>query len=243
MGIIIVLVITLLCIPAVRNEIWLALSPTAHRIQKIRSDYLEARKKALNERKVVKFSQLPVFPTRVPYGIDHGAEKEIWGTHVRGIKWEEFVDKCCREMRGLTDRVMLMRGDYHLYADARNHVLLVIDEVEQSENELAIAALVISDEGYSASVSVRQSCWPRSIFKRDGVGYYDTDRNYRKFIRVFGAPGWAHGRQVEIDGRFNRVDRPYDTVEFTPVFSDDTERRASDVATMLKGAVERVIRS
>ncbi|MBQ9811859.1 MAG: hypothetical protein IJM54_00975 [Thermoguttaceae bacterium] len=184
-----------------------------------------------------------MFPTRVPYGIDHGAEKEIWGTHVRGIKWEEFVDKCCREMRGLTDRVMLMRGDYHLYADARNHVLLVIDEVEQSENELAIAALVISDEGYSASVSVRQSCWPRSIFKRDGVGYYDTDRNYRKFIRVFGAPGWAHGRQVEIDGRFNRVDRPYDTVEFTPVFSDDTERRASDVATMLKGAVERVIRS
>ncbi|MBR4752885.1 MAG: hypothetical protein IK077_14105 [Thermoguttaceae bacterium] len=205
---------------------------------RVTQEYLSARRRALNERKVVKFSQLPVFPTRVPYC----NEMEIWSVRVKD-KWEDLADKCCREIRGLTDCVMLMRGDNHIYSDGKNHVLLVIDEVEQSKKELAIAALVMSDERYSTAVSVRHSCWPRSIFGRDGCGFHCTDKEYRRFVNFFGAPTWAHGRQLETNGRRNDLARPYDTVELTPIFSDDTELRANNIATMLKYAVERVIRS
>ncbi|MBQ9811861.1 MAG: hypothetical protein IJM54_00985 [Thermoguttaceae bacterium] len=211
--------------------------------RKIRRDYKLAKKEAARQAKLTdppKFSQLPVFPAMVPYADD---EKEPWGAVLRGVKWEELADKCCREIRELTNRVMLMRGDNHIYSDGKNHILLVIDEVEQSKKELAIAALVMSDEGRSTSVSVRYSCWPRSIFRKNGCGFRSVNRKYRRFVRFFGAPYWEHGRQVELNGRGNHPNRPYDGIVFTPVFSDDTELRANNIATMLKVAVEHAVRS
>ncbi|MBQ9811860.1 MAG: hypothetical protein IJM54_00980 [Thermoguttaceae bacterium] len=212
---------------------WRRKSRKTAKYREMTSNYLAARDQAKRESKVVKYWKLPVFPAPVPFCEE---EKETWSIEIKDRNWEDFVDSTIRMFRARITRpdVMLMRGENHKSYNVYNSVLLVVDEVEESGSELAIVALVVTDEGRSINLSIRWSSWPASLLKDLG-SCTRWGKFSNPFLRFFNNPQGYERAESDAGDPYKYWVRPR--------FSDNTELRAKQLADSLKGAAQNVIRT
>lgn len=144
---------------------WLRVSRYRKKLKKLSRNFAAAYEAGLAGT-ATRWVDLPIMPVRTPYSA--GAETTIMSTSIAANDAGAFVDAFVAEFYETTGGdVALTRGDNHNAATGRTRVVLAVKAV-QRKGELAIAALTVKPVGRIANVSIRWSCWPKSIWPGQG---------------------------------------------------------------------------
>ncbi len=130
---------------------------------KLQKAYVKARKEAQNPTQNWQpYEKLPVFPLPTPYWADLEKSSDKYQLSTSD-SLEDFLNDALNQIRNKTPDSLFMRGKEHAASGTAAKVLLIVEEIEQSDGELAIIAVVFQKRGMLVSYDVRYSAWPNTI--------------------------------------------------------------------------------
>ncbi len=189
---------------------------------RLQKAYVRAKKSA-RKSSTKPYKWLPVFPLSAPYW--DKMEKTFAKLQFKSYNsLDAVVDNALEAIRDEMPGLLYMRGDKHSASGTGSKVLLIVEEVAQSKDELAIVAVVFQKRGQTVNVDVRFSVWPntihfktprRRIYAESGLGFYLN---------------WSSLKEECYYSYFSPVSWGFNGERFYPEFQDETISNAESIA-------------